>query len=104
MFIHTDYGKVYYKILNGIVAFIAIVVGVLIVFLGTKREILRLQKDLEEERALKDQLIKSMAHDLRTPLTGLMAFAEVVKKKVRHRVLKSVMWIKLLKRQWIFES
>lgn len=50
--------------------------------LDSMRKMLVYREEKEREmRAAQDKLVLGMAHDLRTPLTGLMTYAEVLKKQ-----------------------
>lgn len=55
---------------------------------GLNQMRLALLEKEENERQMKqaqDKLILGMAHDLRTPLTGLMAYLEIIKKQAREK-------------------
>lgn len=89
VFIYADYVKKYYKFLSAISAIIATITSILFVYFAFQREIARLHLDLLKARQVEDELRKSrnnliqcMTHDLRTPLTGLMAYIEIVKLEV----------------------
>ena len=43
--------------------------------------LLKKEEDEKEMKAAQDKLVLGMAHDLRTPLTGLMTFLEIAKKQ-----------------------
>lgn len=86
VFIYTGFTEKYYTGMTIGAAVVAIVIGLFIIYYGVRNEMSRLQFNLENSkvaekkaRESKDKLIKSMAHDLRTPLTSLMAYAEIVK-------------------------
>lgn len=90
VFIYADYTEKYYMLISIISAIFSSVVSLLFIFYGIQKEIFYLQsgllkakKDEDEMRESKNKLVQSMAHDLRTPLTGLMTFAEILKLKAK---------------------
>lgn len=86
VFIYAGFTEKYYTGMTIGAAVAAIVTGLFIIYYGVRNEMNRLRSNLEKSKVAekkahesKDKLIKSMAHDLRTPLTSLMAYAEIVK-------------------------
>ena len=62
------------------------IISFLIILWQVRRIIKHLQAELAEAegkaksvRTDKDSLLRSMAHDLRTPLTGLMSYLDIIK-------------------------
>lgn len=85
VFIFADFTEKFYTYFIIIDALLSILLGILIVFLRSNKIIKRLSIDLQiskEAESLarkeKDMLIQSMAHDLRTPLTGLIAYTDIL--------------------------
>lgn len=88
VFIYSGVTEKYYMCMNIIAALVTVLTGLLAFYYGVRNEMNRLRLELENSKILekraresKDELIKGMAHDLRTPLTSLMAYAEIIKMK-----------------------
>lgn len=86
VFIYATFTEKYYEILSISSALISIILGFLFIYFSIRHVIFNLQHDLElsekreaELKKDKESIIRSMAHDLRTPLTGLITFAEIIK-------------------------
>lgn len=86
VFIYSGFTEKYYTCMTVVAALIAIIMGLVTIYSGVRNEMNSLHSDLENSRLAerkaresKDELIKGMAHDLRTPLTSLIAYAEIVK-------------------------
>lgn len=86
VFIYASFAEKYYETLSIVSALVAIILGLLFTYFSIRRVIYNLQHDLElsekreaELKKDKENIIRSMAHDLRTPLTGLITYAEIIK-------------------------
>lgn len=85
-FVYADFTEKYYEILSIVSAIISILISLLIIYIMINKEMKLLQRKLKEAeeaetqiRESKNELVRSMAHDLRTPLTGLLTYAEITK-------------------------
>lgn len=95
VYIYANYiEKIYFcfYILSGV---LSVAISLTIVFRFIKKMFddmqLRLEKTMESEKEVrqsKDELIRSMAHDLRTPLTGLVAYTEIVRMENKEGQVK----------------
>ena len=88
VFIYANFTEKYYTYLIIIDFIVSMGLCLFIIFWQVRRIIRRLQANLEEAdrkekntRMDKDSLMRSMAHDLRTPLTGLMSYLDIVKEE-----------------------
>lgn len=88
VFIYTDYIDRYYIYLIRGDIVVSVFTCVLLIFLRIRkmiRDILGKLREAEKEeqkaRVEKDSLMRNMAHDLRTPLTGLASFVDIIRLK-----------------------
>lgn len=86
VFIYANYTEKYYTYFFIADFAFSMIISFLIIFWQVRRIIKHLQADLAEAegkaksvRTDKDSLLRSMAHDLRTPLTGLMSYLDIIK-------------------------
>ncbi len=77
-----------YKYQRMMAVLLSVIVGCVFFLISNKNELEKLQKQVtyaqyKEAQAvnLKNTLIRDMSHDLHTPLTGLKAYAEIVKNQ-----------------------
>ena len=94
VFIYVKNVNVYYRYMCIIMVVIAIVTSLLIAFVGNQKIIIQLSRNMDEaekekkkEQEEKERLIKSLAHDVRPPLTGLTTYAEIARMDVSKRGL-----------------
>lgn len=86
VFIYAGFTEKYYIVLMILDAGFSVFVGIALVYLRIRKIIAGCQIELEETqsqekktRQEKDELMRNMAHDLRTPLTGLMTYIDIMK-------------------------
>lgn len=86
VFIYAGFTEKYYIVLMILDAGFSVFVGIALVYLRIRKIIAGYQIELEETqsqekktRQEKDELMRNMAHDLRTPLTGLMTYIDIMK-------------------------
>lgn len=86
VFIYTGFAENYYIAFMIFDAGFSLMGGIIFVFLRVRKIIVGYQIELEETqsqekkaRQEKDELMRNMAHDLRTPLTGLMTYIDIMK-------------------------
>lgn len=88
--VYTDYTSWAYELLTILAAIFSILFSLLLIYWLVHNEMKSLKRKLEaSERAeaitreSQHKMVQSMAHDLRTPLTGLIAYAEIVKLEIK---------------------
>ena len=86
VFIYAGFTEKYYIVLMILDAGFSVFVGIALVYLWIRKIIAGYQTELEasqeqekKARQEKDELMRNMAHDLRTPLTGVMTYVDVMK-------------------------
>ncbi len=86
LFIYIDKSQMYLSKLFFADAIISIILGIVIIYFIAHRTLIHMYNNLHivEQSELelikeKNSLIRSMAHDIRTPLTGLQSYAEIIK-------------------------
>lgn len=86
VFIYTGFTIKYYIALMIFDVGFSLMMGIVFVYLRIRKIIAGYQTELEETqlqekkaRQEKDELMRNMAHDLRTPLTGVMTYVDVMK-------------------------
>lgn len=86
VFIYTGFTEKYYIALMIFDVGLSLMLGIVFVYLRIRKIIAGYQTELEETqsqekkaRQEKDDLMRNMAHDLRTPLTGVMTYVDVMK-------------------------
>ncbi len=70
-----DYMLLAFSVLAGFASCLGIVAS------GMHRQLLEKERTEKELRRAQEKLVLGMSHDLRTPLTGLLAYMEVIKKQ-----------------------
>ncbi len=86
VFIYTGFTEKYYIALMIFDVGLSLMLGIVFVYLRIRKIMAGYQTELEETqsqekkaRQEKDDLMRNMAHDLRTPLTGVMTYVDVMK-------------------------
>ena len=86
VFIYTGFTEKYYIALMIFDVGFSLMMGIVFVYLRIRKIIAGYQTELEasqeqekKARQEKDELMRNMAHDLRTPLTGVMTYVDVMK-------------------------
>lgn len=86
VFIYTGFTEKYYIALMIFDVGFSLMMGIVFVYLRIRKIIAGYQTELEasqeqekKARQEKDELMRNMAHDLRTPLTGLMTHIDIMK-------------------------
>ena len=86
VFIYTGFTEKYYIALMIFDVGFSLMLGIVFVYLRIRKIIAGYQTELEasqeqekKARQEKDELMRNMAHDLRTPLTGLMTHIDIMK-------------------------
>ena len=86
VFIYTGFTIKYYIALMIFDVGFSLMMGIVFVYLRIRKNIVGYQTELEasqeqekKARQEKDELMRNMAHDLRTPLTGVMTYVDVMK-------------------------
>ena len=86
VFIYTGFTEKYYIALMIFDVGLSLMLGIVFVYLRIRKIIAGYQTELEasqsqekKARQEKDDLMRNMAHDLRTPLTGVMTYVDVMK-------------------------
>ncbi|WP_455719526.1 sensor histidine kinase [Agathobacter sp.] len=86
VFIYTGFTEKYYIAFMFFDVGFSLMMGIVFVYLRIRKIIAGYQTELEETqsrekkaRQEKDELMRNMAHDLRTPLTGLMTYIDIMK-------------------------
>lgn len=86
VFIYTGFTIKYYIALMIFDVGFSLMMGIVFVYLRIRKIIAGYQTELEasqeqekKARQEKDELMRNMAHDLRTPLTGVMTYVDVMK-------------------------
>lgn len=86
VFIYTGFTIKYYIALMIFDVGLSLMLGIVFVYLRIRKIIAGYQTELEasqeqekKARQEKDELMRNMAHDLRTPLTGVMTYVDVMK-------------------------
>ena len=52
-----------------------------------RQTLIQKEQSEQELRAAQEKLVLGMSHDLRTPLTGLMTYLEILKKQQKNRIV-----------------
>lgn len=86
VFIYASFTEKFYITLIICDGIFSVFVGIILVFIRVKNIIKSYQYELEtaqmqekKAREEKDELMRNMAHDLRTPLTGLMTYIDIMR-------------------------
>ena len=86
VFIYTGFTEKYYIAFMIFDVGFSLMMGIVFVYLRIRKIIAGYQTELEasqeqekKARQEKDELMRNMAHDLRTPLTGVMTYVDVMK-------------------------
>ena len=78
VFIYTGFTEKYYIALMIFDVGFSLMLGIVFVYLRIRKIIAGYQTELEASQE-QDELMRNMAHDLRTPLTGVMTYVDVMK-------------------------
>ena len=96
VFIYANYVENFYVYFAISDAVLSIIISLIIIFGRINHIINNLKKALQEAEVAEkearretDRLMRSMAHDLRTPLTGLMSYTDILKMENQMGVVKS---------------
>ena len=96
VFVYASFTNGYYRGLSFVSALLSIFLSISVALLIFSKEVNRLKEDLNEskerESKLKEannDLIKNLAHDLRTPLTGLITYVEIIRMENKNHCIET---------------
>ncbi len=81
VYISTGFDEKYYRMLSAFSALAGFAACLGVVTSGMHRQLLEKDQMEKELRMAQEKLVLGMSHDLRTPMTGLLTYMEVIKKQ-----------------------
>lgn len=81
VYVSTGFDEKYYQLLFAFSAIAGFTACLGVVTSGMHRQLLEKEQMEQQLRMAQEKLVLGMSHDLRTPMTGLLAYMEVIKKQ-----------------------